>query len=580
MKTQHTKDNNRKWRSLFRTIKNLHLPWIWVALGLFLNLGLSHLLLKLPDTTADLMSGELTGSALWNAVLYYIILGLLSMISVAGQAQAQSYSVKCARESVWKKMLRLKMSFYDTDNPSDLMSAITNDTNSAVTDVVNVIIYLIPNIYYVVMALLKINQYHWVLAAACFAILPIKCLYVFVMGRRFEVGTAQIYSKIGRLTGFLADRIAHLPLIKAYTNEQAESDAGEKAAFKLMKANMKLVHLDNIALGITELIGVLQKCAVVIVAVVLLQQEKIDMAMWLGFFLFSQSLFSYMDQIFDVWLRLKSIQGTFWRVITIMDSDEEAPEAPLSSLPQGDIRFNNVTFTYPETDTPALNQVSLVIPRGTSAAIVGLCGSGKTTTISLLERLYTPDEGAVLIGDTDIRDISLDEFRRHISYVQQGAGIFSGTLREALTYGISRSVTDEEIMEAARQTGFNDYLALCNNNLDTEIASDGTSLSGGQNQRLVLTRELLRNGDILLLDEPTAALDVHVSAKIQETIDRVFADKTRLLVTHDLSLAKSYNTIFVMSNGKLVGSGTHEDLLSHCAAYRDMNSNTKEAVTV
>lgn len=565
------------WKALFRTIKRLRLPWLWIALGLALNLILNDLMLKLPDTTADLMSGQLSGAALTKAILYYVTFGLMSAVMVAGQVQAQSYGVKRARQALWKKMLGMRMEYFDQNDPSDLMSAIINDASSALTDFINVIIYLIPDIYYVVMAMRRISEYHWILALSCFALLPLKYLYALVMGRQVQRSTAKVYGKIGTLTSFLADRINHLPLIKTYTNEEAEGEMGRGAAHKLLKANMKLVHLDNISTAATSVLDILQKFIVVVVAVVLLQQGKIDIAMWLAFFLFAQNLFPTMDEVFELWIRIKGMHGSFFRSVEIMDGQDEDTGATQLFPQTGDIRFENVTFTYPGTDAPALKQVSFTVPRGSCVAIVGLCGSGKTTSVSLLERFYAPDEGRVLIGDTDIRTISLSDFRRHLAYVQQGADIFSGSLRDALVYGIDRTVTDDEIFAAAEKTGFDEYLALCDNNLDTEVASGGGSMSGGQNQRLVLTRELLRGGDIILMDEPTSALDVRVSAKLQQTMDTLFADKTRILITHDLSLAKGYDRILVMDNGRLVGDGTHDSLLETCDTYRKMNENAGEA---
>lgn len=579
-----TQENEKRrlagWKPFFRTIKNLHLPWIWIVFGLSLNLILNNLTLKIPDMTADLLSGNLTKAALMSAVMYYIIYGLMNCVAVAGQIQAQSYSVRRARMTVWKKMLGMKMEYFDEHDPSDLMSAITNDLGDAVLQFVNVIIYLFPTIYYVVMAFKRINEYHWILACSCFAIIPLKYLYAWIMGRRYQAGTAQIFEKIGMLTGFLADRINHLPLIKTYTNEEKEGKAGEDAARKLLKTNMKMVHLDNISMGANAVLGILQKFIVVVVAVMLLQKKEIDMAMWLAFFLFSQNLFTYIDQLFDIWLQVKYLQGSFDRTIEIMEGSDEASEGAASFPAEGDIVFKDVTFTYPETDTPALKNVSFTIPRGSSVAIVGLCGSGKTTSISMLERFYTPEQGQVWIGDTNVQDISLKDFRNHLAYVQQGASVFSGTIREAVTYGIDREVTDAEIMTAAEQTGFLEYLNLCPEGLSTEVAAEGVSMSGGQSQRLVLTREVLRDGDIILMDEPTSALDVRVSVKIQKTMDTVFADKTRILITHDLKFARDYDKILVMSNGVLVGEGTHETLLESCEMYQKMNETTEEETAV
>ena len=577
---ENEKAAGSSWRELFRTIGRLHLPWVWIVVGLGLGMALNQLLLELPDTTAGLLSGDLTGSAVRNAVLYYIAFGLLSFLAVAGQVQAQSYGVRRARESIWKKMLGMRLAYFDRNDPSDLMSTMINDSNSAVTDFVNVILYLIPDIYYVVMAFIRIRQYHWILAVSCLAIVPLKYIYALIMGRKVQVSTARLYGRIGVLTGYLADRINHLPLIKTYTNEMAEEENGRKAAGELLKANMKLVRLDNISTGFVSLFDILQKFIVVVVAVLLLQKGEISISMWLAFFLFTQNLFSNVDEIFDLWIKIKGMHGSFQRVIEVMEGEDEEDGAAAPVPENGDIQFRNVTFSYPETDVPALKDVSFTIRRGSCTAIVGLCGSGKTTTVSLLERFYRPDEGQVLIGGTDVQTMSLADYRSHFSYVQQGAEVFSGTLREALTYGIERPISDEEIFAAAERTGFSEYLALCGNDLTTEVASGGTSMSGGQSQRLVLTREVLRDGDIILMDEPTSALDVRVSAKIQQTMDTVFADKTRILITHDLSLARSYDRILVMEGGHLVGDGTHETLLESCETYRKMNEDAGEGAAV
>lgn len=563
-----------RWGALLHTIWDLRLPWLRIAISLALNLTEATLLLKLPVTTSSLMSGNITGAALMEAILYYVLTGIISVVSVAAMAWAQSSSVRSTRDAVWKKMLGMRMDFFDRNDPSEQMSAITNDANAG-HDLVNIILNLLPAIYYVVGAMWTISEYHWVMALSCFALLPLKYLYAFVMGRVFQKSSARLYQRIGVLTGFLADRIAHLPLIKTYTNEDEEERKGQDACQELLKADMRIVHQENVAIAATSVMDIVQKFAVVVVAVVLLQRGEIDLATWLTFFLFSQNLFSYMDQVFDYWTRIKGLQGTFRRVVEIMQSEDE-PTGGSEEMPDGDICFDHVTFTYPGNDAPALQDVTFTVPRGSSAAIVGLCGSGKTTAISLLERLYQPDAGRVMIGSADVQELSLSAYRQRMAYVQQGAGLFSGKIRDLLTYGIERPVSDEEMLATAEKTGFDEYLSLCADGLETEAAPGGGSMSGGQAQRLVLTREVLRGGDIILLDEPTSALDMRVSAKIQQTIDTVFADKTRILVTHDLDLAKGYDKIIVLSGGKVMGEGTHQQLLESCETYRTMIENVKE----
>ena len=165
---------------------------------------------------------------------------------------------------------------------------------------------------------------------------------------------------------------------------------------------MKLVYLDNISQGVVSAIDILQKFIVIVVAVILLQQGKIDIAMWGAFFLFSQNLFSNVDEIFELWIKIKGIHGEFHRIIDIMEGPEENSGRAVAFPQTGDIEFKDITFTYPETDKQALNHVSFTVPRGSSVAIVGLCGSGKTTTISLLERFYKQQDGQIFVGDTNI----------------------------------------------------------------------------------------------------------------------------------------------------------------------------------
>ncbi len=572
---QKEKQNSKSWKSLFSTLKKLHLPWLWVIGAMVLNIGFNTMLLNLPATTASLLSGDLSASAIGEAVVYYLSLGIMSFVMVSTQVQAQSLSVRKARESIWQKMLGMKMSYFDQNDPSDLMSAIINDASSSINSLINIIIYLLPDLYYVIAALVRINQYHWVLALSCFAMIPIKYLYALFVGKKMQTATAKLYDHIGLLTSFLADRINHLPLIKTYTNEAAEAEKGQQVAGEILKANMKVVHVENVSSGIVAVIGILQKFIVVVVAVILLQRKEIDLTMWLAFFLFAQNLFPYMDIVFDEWVKIKGVKGGIERTAGIMNGEDE--EIGTVSFPDGgEICFENVTFTYPGTDEPALKDVSFTVPDGSSVAIVGMCGSGKTTSISLMERFYTPDSGKVTVGGQDIGEISLETFRHKLAYVQQGAGIFSGTLREALTYGIDRKVTDEEILDAARRTGFMEYLETCEDGLDHAIAPGGDSMSGGQKQRLVLTREVLRGGDIILMDEPTSALDVRVSAQIQETMDEVFAGKTRILVTHDLDYARRCDRMIVLCDGVLVGDGDHIELMEHCPTYRHMVENAGE----
>lgn len=174
------------------------------------------------------------------------------------------------------------------------------------------------------------------------------------------------------------------------------------------------------------------------------------------------------------------------------------------------------------------------------------------------------------LGGVPVCEMTLDELRGYMGYVQQGADIFSGTAREALTYGLHREVSDDEIWKAAEKSGFAEILRKWESGLDTLVAPGGTSMSGGQRQKLVLTREFMRDTDILLLDEPTSALDAAASKLVQDTIFEMFPNRTKIMVTHDLSLIERVDQIIVLHNGVLAGCGNYSELYGNCEAFMDL----------
>lgn len=231
--------------------------------------------------------------------------------------------------------------------------------------------------------------------------------------------------------------------------------------------------------------------------------------------------------------------------------------------------FRGVQFRYPGGQT-ALDHIDFSIPQGKTTAIVGVSGSGKTTLLKLLERLYTPEEGAVTVGGKNIGDLDLRAWRERISYVNQDAAVFSGTVRECLTYGVSRQVSDGEMEQAAKLSGIYDYIVGQAGGFDAPLAIWGSGLSGGQRQRLVIARELLKSADILLLDEPTSALDPESAQAVSDTFFTRFKGKTIVTVTHELNFIAGADQIVVMDQGRIVGRGIHRELMESCPVYRKL----------
>lgn len=473
-------------------------------------------------------------------------------------------------------MVRIRTDYYDRNTPTALTSAITNDLEAGVGGLARLIVSVIPTIYYIVAALFVIGDFDRLLLIPILILLPVKYVYMVVVSRWMYKAQVGIYQRIGVLTGYLGERVKNLPLIKQFCTEKEEHKNGQAASKDLFDARMHSTKVTCADTGIATAINLLQHMGNIIFGAILLQQGRITAADWVAFFLFSSTINARFGDLIYTWQEIKTIQGQAARVVDIVEAPKEQTEAEASETANAvsdagaapAVSFRNVSFSYGEKQ--ALKNVSFTVPAGSAVAIVGLTGSGKTTMLNLLERFYEAGEGSVMIGDRDVKELSLGQLRSRYSYVQQDAGVFSGSVREAMTYGIRRDLTDEEIITAAQNAGAWDFIQNKTGGLDTKITADGASLSGGQRQRLVLAREFLRNADVLLLDEPTSALDAKTAQTVKQTIFRLFRGKTMLMVTHDMTLVSDMDQIVVLHDGEVVGQGTYDQVLADCSLFREM----------
>ena len=568
------------WRDFWNLLMKIQLPWHWIIIAFLCNFFYNKVMLKLPTITAGLMSGNLDNKVLWDAILFYVLFTAVLCGDVALRSPAQHIAARNARRVIWKKMLHIRMDYYDSNDPSDIMSTITNDTTMAAQLLVQFLVGFLPTLYYIAEAYSTISSYNIWLMVSAFLLFPIKILYMVFIGRMQFRTQAGVYQEIGGLTAYLAERVRNLSLIKTYTNEEKELKNGENAAYSLFHANMRVKKLECTVTALTTLIGMAQVMIVMVFGVVLLKRGDIDIQQWVAFYMFSGTLSTAFSNLLDYWANLKMIQGTTARTARLLTAPEEEETVKDTKEPESaEVTFSHVSFSY--GDKKALEDISFHVPSGSSTAIIGLCGSGKTTSVSLLEHFYEPCEGEITFGKVPVSEMSLDVLRGSMGYVQQGADIFSGTARESLTYGLHRKVEDEEIWEAAEKTGFAEVLRKWEDGLNAPVAPGGTSMSGGQRQKLVLTREFMRKSGMILLDEPTSALDVTASKMIQDTIFEMFPGRTKIIITHDLSLLERVDQIVVLNKGVLAGCGSYGELYGNCQAFMELIAaceTEKEAV--
>lgn len=565
-----TEERSGDWKQFRKFFKQVKLSWGFVALTLAVSIIYYGATSFIPQTTAALYAGEFTAAAIMGLVINYSLTLVLSLATSILQLFAEGRSVRAARNSVWERMMNIKTSYYDRNQPNELLSAVTSDTEAAVSSLISVIVMVPSLLLYLLMCLMQVGVHSTKLLVVVFFLIPVYILYGIWMGRwQYRTGR-NIQTRIGGLTGFLTERIRNLTLIKNFSKESVEEQAGVDASGQLYKANVQYQYINGIVGGytmVTEAIGIL---AAVLWGCMLLRQGEITLEAWLAFFMFVPMINTIFRQLSLMWCNVKELQGRAARLGRLMEAPQEEMNKDKDVKIEVDsIAFENVSFGYDEK-TFVLDGVSFVIPKGKKTAIVGESGCGKTTVLRLIEHLYEPDAGKIKNGKDDIGGFHLESWRSKLSYVAQDATIFGGTFRECMTYGIGREASEEELEAAAKQAGIYDFIMAQENRFETNLAIWGSALSGGQRQRLVIARELLKNADVLLLDEPTSALDAETAGAVSRSIFQNFPGKTIVTVTHELAFVSEADQIIVLDAGKVVGCGRHEELLERCDTYRGL----------
>lgn len=262
------------------------------------------------------------------------------------------------------------------------------------------------------------------------------------------------------------------------------------------------------------------------------------------------------------------------KYLRIIDKQPDFEEEGAGKFVSGDIVFKDLNFKYPKSEGSVLKNLSLTIPQGKKVAFVGVSGSGKSTIIKLLLRMYNYQEGSLSVNGVELKDMSASDLRHHIGYVEQHVDLFDTTVRENLLFGLTdKNVGEEFLNEVVEKARIDQFFHRLSKGLETQIGERGVKLSGGERQRVGIARALIKNPEILIFDEATASLDTENEKYIQEAIDEASRDRTSIIIAHRLSTIQNADVIFVMHRGELVGSGTHQELLQNNEYYQNLTKH-------
>lgn len=477
------------------------------------------------------------------------------------------------RKEMFEHLQKLPFSFFDENKTGTIMSRLINDLQD-ISELAHhgpedIFIATITLIGSCVLMIFSVNPY---LALISFSVVPIIVIYVIITRKNMRNAFKKTREETAVINAQVESSVSGIRVSKAYTTEVYENEKFEacNGAFKKAKAG-QYKQMGIFGSGMTFFTDFLYLLAL-ISGGVFYSKGIIDEPSFTAYILFTTNIITPIRTIVNIFEQIQNGMTGFSRFIDIINTpvEIENPNAVEIENFKEEISFNNVSFKYTEdSDSLVLEKLSFNIKKGSTVALVGPSGGGKTTICHLLPRFYELTEGSITIDGIDIKDLSRYSLRKNIGIVQQDVFLFAGTIRENIAYG-KIDATDEEILDAAEKANILEFIKSMPEGLDTYVGERGVKLSGGQKQRISIARAFLKNPPVLILDEATSALDNVTEMQIQHALDELSKGRTTLVVAHRLSTVKNADNIIVIDKTGIIEEGNHNELIEKNGVYANL----------
>lgn len=559
---------------LVQTATSLAAPW---PLKIILDNVVGHH--KLPNWLAWLNDLPLAQDKHGLAALAALGVILIALIGAVASYVANYYTESVGqwvandlRMRVYHHLQRLSLSYYDTHQTGLLLSTITDDVltiqNFASSATLGILIDLLT-----IVGMLGLMFYlDWDFALIAVGVTPFLLLFVARFKKAVKKATHEVRHRQSDIVAVVQQGLGSMRTVEAFGREDLEearlseaSHATVDAALKARRIKSLLSPVVNLTVAFCTAVVLWRGASLILTGAMTIGALTVFLAYLNKFFKPVQDLAKMTNTIAQASVGLDRIRA-------ILDTDVSIPQKPDAKDPgtlKGKISFEHVAFAY-DPKAPVLRDVNFTILPGQRIGIVGPTGGGKSTVVSLIPRFYDPTNGKVTIDDHDLTELQLAALRRNIGFVLQDTVLFRGTVRENIAYGRPEA-TDDEIKNAAKLANAEEFIAKMPQGLDTMVGERGSTLSGGQRQRLGIARAIIRNSPILILDEPTAALDTESEKLVMEALERLMQGRTVITIAHRLSTIRDADKIVVLKDGVVAEEGTHDQLLARNGVYAELH---------
>lgn len=519
------------------------------------------------DTIDAIHRRELTSELLWQYTAILVIITLVGYVTnyiwqyqLFGGSNSLQYQL---RQHLIRKLLRMSPPFYERNRTGDLMARSTNDLNAVSETAGYGIMTMLDSSFYLIMLILMMGfGVSWQLTLVAILPLPFLAYAMQIIGQKIHERFVEAQAVFGDMNDRVLEGIEGVRVVRAYVQERAMEEQFGRMTQEVYDKNMRVERIDALFAPISKMLTALSYMlglgygAYLVSKGAITVGELVTFNVYLGMIVWPMMAIGEMINV----MQRGNASADRVRETLAEQEDVKDPEKPVKMDEPHNIVFDSVNFTYPTAKQMNLIDIDLQLARGETLGIVGKTGSGKTTIIKQLLRQYPIGEGNVALSDTKIELQSKEQVRKWIGYVPQEHILFSRTVRENILFGKPQA-TEEELWDAIRMANFEADLQRLPQGLETMVGEKGISLSGGQKQRLSIARALIRNPEILILDDSLSAVDAKTESTIIRNIQALRHDKTTLIVTHRLSAVMHANRIIVLEDGRVIEEGTHDELV-------------------
>lgn len=513
----------------------------------------------------------------------FLLVGLFLLRSIAGFISTYGIAwvgrniVKKIRKEMFDKLVHTPTKTYDFSSSGELLSKVTYDTEQ-VAEAATKAITVIVRDGLTVIGLLGLMFYQSViLSLGLFIIGPVIATFIKIMSVRFRDTSKHIQNSMGYITNVVEELIAGHRVVKIFGGENSEKKSFEVVNDNNKARHLKLALIQGISIPLVQFIVALFLAGIIYIVTSEAYLSSISVGTFMSFITAMILIFAPIKRLAEINVTLQRGLAASESIFNLLDSESEndTNESNTKEIYLNknfnNIYFNHINFSYYDDNNFVLKDINFSVKKGTTCAIVGKSGSGKSTLMNLLPRFYDIKNGNITIDDIDINMTTLKELRGLIAYVGQDLTLFNDTIKNNIAYGLLENKSFDEIEEAAKSANAYDFINAYESKFETLVGDNGVLLSGGQRQRIAIARAILKDSPILLLDEATSSLDSESEKLIQGALTTLQRNRTTIVIAHRLSTIESADNIIVLDHGKIVESGTHEELIKRKGLYADLH---------